>query len=94
MQDYTYYKKALHDVAMPCAFIDADILSQNITQIAANNHNKNIRIASKSIQSVPVLNDIFKASPIFKGIMCFTADEAIYLNQCGFDDLLIAHPVE
>src|SRR5690625_5835334 len=25
--------------------------------------------------------------------MCFTADEAIYLQEQGFDDLLIAYPV-
>src|SRR5699024_3400694 len=54
---------------------------------------KNIRIASKSIRSLPILKDILNYSTTFQGVMCFTADEAIYLNNNGLNDLLIAYPV-
>lgn len=93
MKPYTYYKDALNDTAKPCAFIDIDILRQNIRDIASTSNGKTIRVASKSIRSVAVLKDILAASPIFQGIMCFTAEEAVYLHQHGLDDLLIAYPV-
>ncbi|WP_164670044.1 amino acid deaminase/aldolase [Virgibacillus doumboii] len=93
MQNYVYYKEALMQIPKPCAFLDTAIFEQNIRQIAAGSNGKKIRVASKSIRSVSVLKDIFKASPIFQGIMCFTADEAIYLSSQGLDDLLVAYPV-
>ncbi|WP_188455184.1 amino acid deaminase/aldolase [Virgibacillus oceani] len=93
MQDYLYYKNALKEVSKPCAFLDMDILNQNINDIAEYSNYKNIRIASKSIRSVAVLKKILGSSPIFQGIMCYTADEALYLLDNDFDDLLIAYPV-
>lgn len=93
MNTYTYYKDALNNVAKPCAFIDVDILKQNIQNIAAKSNGKTIRVASKSIRSVAVLKDILDSSSVFQGIMCFTAEEAVYLNQNGLDDLLIAYPI-
>lgn len=93
MQAYEYYKSALEDVDKPCAYLDIDVFTQNIKQIAESNNQKNIRIASKSIRSVGILKRIFDASPVFKGVMCFTADEAIHLHSHGFDDVLIAYPV-
>lgn len=93
MHDYQYYKTVLHDVNKPCAYLDIDVLKTNIKHIAESNNQKRIRIASKSIRSVGVLKRILDASPVFKGIMCFTADEAIHLNDQGLDDLLIAYPI-
>ncbi|MTW87839.1 amino acid deaminase/aldolase [Virgibacillus dakarensis] len=93
MPDYNYYKEALKNVTKPCAFLDLDVLAENIHDITGKSNNKKIRIASKSIRSVAVLKTILNASPVFQGIMCFTADEAVYLNGHGFDDLLIAYPV-
>lgn len=65
MNNYTSYKIALYDVAKPCAFIDVDILRQNMQDIAARSNGKTIRIASKSIRSVAVLKDILASSPVF-----------------------------
>lgn len=65
MQDYTYYKKTLKNISKPCAFLDVDLLNQNIKEIAASSNNKTIRIASKSVRSKDVLRDILDASPVF-----------------------------
>src|SRR5699024_5276445 len=65
----------------------------NIQTILKASNGKNIRIASKSIRSLPILKDILNYSATFQGVMCFTADEAIYLNNNGLNDLLIAYPV-
>lgn len=78
---------------MPCAYLDINVFNQNIKHIAESNNQKRIRVASKSIRSAGVLKQILNASPVFKGVMCFTADEARYLNDHGLGDLLIAYPV-
>src|SRR5699024_2820125 len=54
---------------------------------------KQIRVASKSIRSVKVLQTILGHSSAYQGVMCFTADEALFLAEKGLDDLLIAYPV-
>src|SRR5690625_6664756 len=54
---------------------------------------KNIRITSKSSRSLSILKDRLNYSATFQGVMCFTADEAIYLNNNGLNYLLIAYPV-
>lgn len=51
-----------------------------------------IRIASKSIRSRWVLRYLLDKYEGLQGLMCFTAEEAIWLSQNGFDDLLIAYP--
>lgn len=78
---------------MPFAFVDLDMLQQNIQSILQRANGKKIRIASKSIRSVDVLRRILKANARFQGIMCFTVPEALYLAQQGFTDLLLGYPV-
>lgn len=93
MADYQYFKEALHDIAKPCAFIHWHALEKNIADIAKQAGRKKIRIASKSIRSVPVLQKILATSDVFQGIMCYTAEEALFLYENGLDDLLIAYPI-
>lgn len=93
MQDYEYYKKALAGIPMPYAFVDLDLLDQNIQEILARSNGKRIRLASKSIRSVAIMQRILDASEQFQGIMCFTAREAIDLAKQGFRDLLLGYPI-
>src|SRR5699024_6777172 len=72
---------------------DTHLFNENIQTILNASNGKNIRIASKSIRSLPILKDILNNSNTFQGVMCFTADEAIYLNNNGLNDLLITYPV-
>ncbi|HTK10681.1 MAG TPA: amino acid deaminase/aldolase [Ktedonobacteraceae bacterium] len=89
---YQYYKEVFAGQRMPFAYIDLDLLEQNIRQIATNASDKRVRIASKSIRSVAILKRILAADARFQGIMCFTAQEAAYLASLGFADLLIGYP--
>jgi D-serine deaminase-like pyridoxal phosphate-dependent protein len=91
-RDYQYYRSIFAGQAMPFAFVDLDLLQQNINDIIPRAADKKIRVASKSVRSVAILEKIFAANPIFQGIMCFTVPEALYLSQKGFDDLLIGYP--
>jgi D-serine deaminase-like pyridoxal phosphate-dependent protein len=90
--DYAYYRSVFAGRPMPFAYLDLDLLDQNIRQVILRAKGKRVRLASKSIRSVPVLRRILEADPTFQGIMCFTAREAVYLASQGFQDLLIGYP--
>ncbi|CAF1120549.1 unnamed protein product [Rotaria sordida] len=51
-----------------------------------------IRIASKSIRVPYLLNRILSSGLPYKGIMCYAVEEAEFLSNLGFDDLLIGYP--
>lgn len=91
-RNYDYYRGIFGNRPMPFAFLDLDLLEQNIRQIVAGAHGKRVRLASKSLRSVAVIRRILAADPCFRGIMCYTAREATYLASQGFDDLLIGYP--
>jgi D-serine deaminase-like pyridoxal phosphate-dependent protein len=77
---------------MPFAFLDLDLLEQNIRQVVERARGKRVRLASKSLRSVAIIRRILAANPCFQGLMCFTAMEAAYLASQGFDDLLVGYP--
>lgn len=92
LYSYDYYKKVFAGRSMPFAYIDLDLLEQNIQQILTRAQGKRIRLASKSLRSVAILRRILASSPSFQGIMCYTPREALYLASQGFDDLLMGYP--
>jgi D-serine deaminase-like pyridoxal phosphate-dependent protein len=89
---YTYYKTAFHGRQMPFAFVDLDLLRANIRQTLARAGAKRIRLASKSIRAVALIEKILAASPLFQGVMCFTVPEAVWLSRRGLDNLLLGYP--
>ena len=91
-RDYAYYKGIFDDRPMPFAFLDLDLLEQNIRQVMALARGKRVRLASKSLRSVAVIRRILEVDSCFQGVMCYTAREAAYLASQGFDDLLIGYP--
>lgn len=92
MLSYESYRETFKGRAMPFAYLDLDLLETNLRQIIARAGGKRIRIASKSIRCLPVLQRILAADRAFQGVMCFTAPEAVYLSQQGLDDLLLGYP--
>jgi D-serine deaminase-like pyridoxal phosphate-dependent protein len=89
---YDYYKKIFAGRSMPFAYVDLDLLEQNIRQILTRAQGKRIRLASKSLRSVAILQRILASDNSFQGIMCYSASEALYLASKGFPDLLIGYP--
>src|SRR5690349_12352453 len=92
MPDYQYYKRAFQGLPMPFAFVDLDLLRCNIRQTVARAGGKRVRIASKSIRSLPLIELILESDAAFQGVMCFSAPEAAWLSRRGLDDLLIGYP--
>lgn len=77
---------------MPFAFIDMDLFNENIRQILQRTGDKKIRVASQAIRCTHILKYILNSNPLFEGVMCYTAQEAVYLSQQGFNNLLIGYP--
>jgi D-serine deaminase-like pyridoxal phosphate-dependent protein len=90
---YDYYKKIFAGHPMPFAYVDLDLFEQNIQQILTRAQGKRIRLASKSLRSVAILQRILASDSNFQGIMCYTAREALYLAAKGFTDLLLGYPI-
>lgn len=80
------------NMTLPALFLDLKALDDNCQAIAKKANGKKIRIATKSIRSVPVLKRILSSSPVFEGLMCFSSQEALFLIDKGFDNLLIGYP--
>ncbi len=91
-RDYAAYRSVFAGRAMPFAYVDLDLLDENVRQVLARAGEKRVRLASKSLRSVALLRRILAADSRFQGVMCFTAREAISLAAQGFDDLLIGYP--
>ncbi|HEY1013163.1 MAG TPA: amino acid deaminase/aldolase [Herpetosiphonaceae bacterium] len=91
-RDYGYYKAVFADRPPPFAFVDLDLLASNMRQILARAGGTRIRLASKSIRCVAVMERILRADPLFAGLLCFTAAEAAWLSRQGFDDLVVGYP--
>ncbi len=92
MSSYQYYRRVFEGQRMPFAFVDLDLLQQNIVQIQKRSGKKLIRIASKSIRCVHLIKKILATHSQFQGIMAFTPLEAVFLSQQGLDDLLVGYP--
>lgn len=89
---YDAYKRAFAGRRMPFAFVDLDRLDANAEAIARRAGDKRIRIASKSVRSVAILRRLLASDDRYQGIMCYHPQEAVYLSQAGFDDLLLGYP--
>jgi D-serine deaminase-like pyridoxal phosphate-dependent protein len=92
-QDYSYYNNILKDRDFPLAFVDLDLLDENIQSVLTRSKEKKIRIATKSIRCISLIRYITQKNARFQGLMCFTAPEAVFLVEQGFDDILIGYPV-
>lgn len=91
-QRYHYYKQVLDGYNLPVAFVDMDMLDENVQQVLRRSGHKTVRVATKSVRSVAMLRHILSRDPRFQGLMCYTAVEAVYLAKKGFSDLLVAYP--
>lgn len=76
----------------PSAWLDMDALDHNIDLVNQKTQAVNLRLATKSIRSIDVLNYIKQRSPHFIGLMSYAADESVYLLENGFDNILCAYP--
>jgi D-serine deaminase-like pyridoxal phosphate-dependent protein len=89
---YERYREAVRGHALPLAFVDLDRLRLNASALVERAQGKPLRIATKSVRCVRLLRRVLQEFPAFRGLMCYTAAEAAWLADQGFDDLLVGYP--
>lgn len=92
MNGYEAFRRAFESQQLPLAFVDVDALERNIATVRQRADGTPVRVASKSIRCSDILDRIM-AEPGFTGVMSYTGDEAVFLAEQGFEDLLVAYPV-
>ena len=86
------YDSIFSGVTPPFAFVDLDAMRRNASAMLAQADGLPIRIASKSVRSTAVLRRVLDLDPGFRGILAFTAPEALWLAGQGFQDIVVAYP--
>lgn len=92
---YERYKAIFKGQRFPLAFVDLDHFDQNVATVAETQRRsgKTIRIASKSIRCIELIQRVFEnGGKTYKGILAFTMEEAGFLSDNGFDDIVVAYP--
>lgn len=93
--EWERFARALRGERLPAAVVDLDALDRNVARIGRllEGTGKTLRVASKSVRHVGLLRRILdRGGDLFRGLMCFTLEEASFLVDEGFDDLLVAYP--
>ncbi len=90
-RDYQYYKRALAGRRLPLAFVDLDLFDANVAAVRRRAGGKPVRVASKSVRCVSLLRRVLD-QPGFRGVLCYSPEEAAFLAERGFDDLLVGYP--
>jgi D-serine deaminase-like pyridoxal phosphate-dependent protein len=92
LSDYERYESVFADRDAPFAFVDLDAMWANGDDLLRRAGGKPIRVASKSVRCRPLLEAILKRDPGFQGLMTYTLRESLWLDEHGFEDLLLAYP--
>ncbi|RLB57289.1 MAG: amino acid deaminase/aldolase [Deltaproteobacteria bacterium] len=88
---YAHYRDLVRGRRLPLALCDLGLFDENVAAIARRAGGTPIRVASKSVRCRALLRRILDHDA-YRGVMCFTAAEAAFLAEDGFDDLLVAYP--
>lgn len=94
--EYARWRRALRETPLPAACVDMDALDANIKVLreALGGGAVSLRVASKSVRHPALMRHILaRGGERFVGLMTFSAHEAAFLAERGFDDLLMGYPV-
>ncbi len=89
---YERYETIFEGIEAPFAFVDLDALEANAAEMLERGADKPIRIASKSVRCREVLARAAALDERFRGTLCLTLPEALFLHSHGFRDLVVAYP--
>jgi D-serine deaminase-like pyridoxal phosphate-dependent protein len=74
----------------PFAVVDLDAFDANAADLLRRAGTTALRLASKSVRCRALQQRALDAG--FRGQLCFTLPEALWLAEHGFDDLVVAYP--
>ena len=88
----TAYDLATKDLEAPLAIVDLAAFDANADDLVRRAGGKPIRVVSKSVRCRGLLERVL-AKPGFRGLMCYSLAEALWLSGLGAcDDLVVAYP--
>lgn len=84
----------LRDERLPAVVVDLDAFDHNVAHAAGivAPSGLGLRLATKSVRVVALIRRALESGAPYRGLMCFSAEEARFLAGEGFDDLLVAYP--
>jgi D-serine deaminase-like pyridoxal phosphate-dependent protein len=81
---------ALNSLDPPFAVVDLDAFDANLADLMRRANGVPLRLASKSLRVRELANRALRGG--FRGILCFTLPEALWLAQLGGEDLVVGYP--
>lgn len=92
--EYSSFREILKNERLPVGVVDLDALDRNAKQMAqmVSGTSLSIRIATKSIRVPQLIQRILERGAPYRGLMCYSAEEARVLAEQGMDDFLVAYP--
>jgi D-serine deaminase-like pyridoxal phosphate-dependent protein len=89
---YARYDQATVDIDPPFALVDLAAFDSNARDLVRRSGGVPIRVVSKSLRCRHLIERAL-AQPGYRGVMCYSLAEAIWLHSIGLsDDLLVAYP--
>ena len=89
---YARYDQATADLDPPFAVVDLAAFDSNARDLVRRSGGVPIRVVSKSLRCRHLIEHAL-AQPGYRGVMCYSLAEAIWLHSIGLsDDLLVAYP--
>jgi D-serine deaminase-like pyridoxal phosphate-dependent protein len=88
---YARLEQATAALRAPFALVDLDALWANAADMRRRAAPKPIRLASKSLRCRALQERVLRSEG-FQGTLAFTLPEALWLNECGLTDLVVAYP--
>jgi len=76
----------------PSALVDLDAFEANAALMATHAGHLPVRIATKSIRSRALIQRALDSNHAFVGLLAYSADEACFLADHGFDDIVVGYP--
>jgi D-serine deaminase-like pyridoxal phosphate-dependent protein len=73
------------------ALVDIDAFDRNARALVDRAHGKPIRVATKSVRCRALIRRALSRDG-FKGLMCYSVEEALWWARDGQDDIMVAYP--
>lgn len=87
------WRALLAGLRLPAALVDLDAVEANArTMLAVSDPRLKLRIATKSLRLPWLCRHLLALDRRQRGLMCWSAHEAAFMADLGFDDILIAYP--
>jgi D-serine deaminase-like pyridoxal phosphate-dependent protein len=91
-QSHARFEEIFSELEAPFAFVDLDAMWRNAEDMLRRAGGKPIRVASKSVRCRDLLERILARDDRFRGVLTFTLPETLWLEENGFEDLVLAYP--